>query len=115
MRSRVLVVKEERMATEADGSRCTSKCVVLLTHHRRIFTVRSLPLLVPNVELVVCTVPKMEAGTLGAAGKETRTPVLTNERSAQRLNRVRCGSTDVRDQPVVPSHSESERENGSTE
>ena len=35
-------------------------------------TVRSLPLLVPNVELVVCTVPKMEAGTLkGAAGKET--------------------------------------------
>ena len=72
-----------------------------------IITVRSLPLLVPNVELVVCTVPKMEAGTLGAAGKETRTPVLTNERSAQRLNRVRCGSTDVRDQPVVPSHSES--------
>ena len=48
-----------------------------------------------NVELVVCTVPKMEAGTLGAAGKETRTPVLTNEWSAQR-------------------HSESERENGST-
>ena len=36
------------------------------------FAVRSLPLLVANVELVVCTVPKMEAGTLkGAAGKET--------------------------------------------
>ena len=82
MRSRVLVVKEERMPTEADGSRCTVKFVVLLTHHRRIFTVRSLPLLVSNVELVVCTVPKMEAGTLRAAGKETRTPVLTNERSA---------------------------------
>ena len=30
-----------------------------------------------NVELVVYTVPKVEAGTLGAAGKETRTPALT--------------------------------------
>ena len=41
-----------------------AKNLVLLTHRRRIFTVRSLPLLVANVELVVCTVPKNGGGTL---------------------------------------------------
>ena len=77
-------MNEERMGPSKHTEAVVWKDVVSLTHRRRIFTARSLPV-VPVVDAkrgaggVYC--PEKGGGHAGNAGEKTRTPVLTKKQA----------------------------------